>query len=90
MHRLSNFLSVLALTSATLAVCVTYFSFPPMGYEGMIFLSSVAVVLALGSGLLSLALAAIILVTKKPPKPLKPAAISIVSIAIALGYIWTM
>lgn len=90
MHRLSRFLSVVALISATLAVCVTYFSIPPMGYEGMIFLSSVAVVLALGSGLLSLALAAFVFVRKKPPKPLKTTAISILSIAIALGYVWTM
>lgn len=90
MHRLSRFLSVIALISATLAVSVTYFSFPPIGYEGMIFLSSVAVVLTIGSGLLSLALVAIIFVRKKPPKPVSTTAISIVSIAIAFGYIWTM
>ncbi len=61
-----------------------------MGYEGTIFVSSVAVVLAIGSGLLSLILAAIILVRKKPPKPVKTSAISIVSIAIAFAYIWTI
>ena len=71
MHRLSGFLSIVALISATLAVCVSYFSIPPIGYEGRIFLSSVAVVLAIGAGLLSLALAAIIFARKKRPKPEK-------------------
>jgi hypothetical protein len=37
-----------------------------------------------------LALAAIIFVRKKPPKPVSTTVISIVSIAIALGYVWTM
>lgn len=90
MYRLARFLSIVALISATLAVSVTYFGFPPIGFEGMIFLSSVAVVLVIGSAVLSLALAAIIALKGSSPKPLVPTAISILSLLIAVGYIWTM
>lgn len=90
MHRLSRFLSVVSLTSSTLAVCLNYYWIPSLGYEGTVFVSSVAVVLAIGSGLLSLILAAIILARKQPPKPIITTAISLVSIAIALAYIWSI
>ena len=90
MYRLSRFLSIISLISAILAFAVTYFGFPPIGFEGMIFISSVAVVLAIGSGVLSLALATIIYLKGSSPKPINPAAISIASIVLAIGYIWTM
>ena len=80
----------MALISAILAVSVTYFGFPPIGFEGMIFLSSVAVVLVIGSAILSLVLAAIIALKGDSPKPLVPTAISFLSLSIAIGYIWTM
>lgn len=90
MYRLSRFLSIVSLISTTLAFGVTYFGFPPIGFEGMIFISSVAVVLALGSGILSLILAAIIFLKGSAPKPENPMVISIASIVLAMGYIWTM
>ena len=90
MHRLSRFLSTVALTSSTLAVCLTYYSIPSLGYEGTIFVSSVAVVLAIGSGLLSLILATIILARRRPPKPYITIAKAIASIAMAIAYIWSI
>jgi hypothetical protein len=44
------------MTAAVTAICVTYFEFPPVGFEGMVFISSVTVVLALGAGAMSLTL----------------------------------
>ncbi len=90
MYRLSRFLSKVALISAMLAVSVTYFEFPPIGYEGMVFVSSVAVVLTIGAGVLSLALALFLFIRKSSPKPVNATFISILSIAIAFGYVWTM
>ena len=43
----------MAIVSATLAVSMTYYELPPIGYDGIIFVSSVAVMLAIGSPLLS-------------------------------------
>jgi len=90
MYRLSGFLSKVALISAMLAISVTYFEFPPIGYEGMVFVSSVAVVLTIGSGILSLALATILFVKKISPKPVNATVVSILSIILAFGYVWSM
>jgi len=90
MYRLSKFLSKVALISAMLAVSVTYFEFPPIGYEGMVLVSSVAVVLTIGSGILSLALATILFVKRASPKPVNATVVSILSLILAFGYVWSM
>lgn len=89
-YRLSRFLSKVALISAILAISVTYFEFPPIGYEGMVFVSSVAVVLTIGSGILSLALATILFIMKASPKPVNATVVSILSLILAFGYVWSM
>ena len=61
-----------------------------MGYEGIVFVSSVAVALALLAGAMSLTLAAYLLLRHKPPKPLNSVLISAVAIAIALTYVWAI
>ena len=73
-----------------LAISVTYFEFPPIGYEGMVFVSSVAVVLTIGSGILSLTLATILFVKKASPKPVTATVVSILSLILAFGYVWSM
>ncbi|MBT8433040.1 MAG: hypothetical protein KJN95_00170 [Gammaproteobacteria bacterium] len=90
MYRLAGFLSKVALISAMLAVSVTYFEFPPIGYEGMVFVSSVGVVLTIGSAILSLALASILFVKRTSPKPVNATVISILSLILAFGYVWSM
>jgi len=90
MYRLSGFLSKVALISAMLAVSVTYFEFPPIGYEGMVFVSSVGVVLTIGSGILSLVLASILFIKRASPKPVNATVISILSLILAFGYVWSM
>ena len=90
MYRLSGFLSKVALISALLALSVTYFEFPPIGYAGMVFVSSVGVVLTIGSGILSLILASILFIKKASPKPVNATVISILSIFLAFGYVWNM
>ena len=90
MYRLSGFLSKVALISAMLALSVTYFEFPPIGYEGMVFVSSVGVVLTIGSGILSLILASILFVKRASPKPVNATVISILSLILAFGYVWSM
>jgi hypothetical protein len=67
-----------------------YFQFPPMGKEGIFFMSSVAVVLALLSGALSLTLAAYLLLLGKSPKPLNAMLISVLAIAIAVTFVWAI
>jgi hypothetical protein len=73
-----------------LAVSVTYFEFPPIGYEGMVFVSSVGVVLTIGSGILSLVLASILFIKRASPKPVNATVISILSLILAFGYVWSM
>jgi hypothetical protein len=90
LHRLAGFLAKLAIVSVALAVSMTYFDFPPMDYAGMVFFSSVAVVLGIGAGALALMLVTIILVKGTPPKPLVPMIVSGTAIAVAFGYIWAM
>lgn len=90
MHRLSSFLSSVAIISATLAVCVTYYEFPPIGFEGMILVSSVAVVLAIGTAVLSLCLAAIQAASGRSPKPVTATVLSSLALIVAFGYIWSM
>lgn len=90
MYNLSSFLSKVALISVLFAVSVTYFEFLPISYQGMVFVSSVAVVLTIGSGILSLALATILLVKRASPKPANAAVISILSLMLAFGYVWSM
>jgi len=89
-YRLSKFLSVVAMTSAVIAISVTHFKFPPVGYEGMVFMSSVAVVLAIGAALLSLVLVGSLLIRRKLPHPVNPAVVSLLSLALAFTYVWTM
>jgi len=56
----------------------------------MVFVSSVGVVLTIGSGVLSLALATILFIKKTSPKPVNATVVSILSIILAFGYVWNM
>lgn len=78
------------MISAIIAVCVTYFGFPPIGYAGMVFISSVAVVLAIGAGGLSLLLAGTLILRRQGPRPVQSIAVSLLGIALAITYVWTM
>ena len=88
--RLSRFLSQVAMTAAVTAICVTFFEFPPVGFEGMIFISSVAVVLALGAGMLSLTLASYLFIRRRSPRPTSATIVSFLAIALALAFVWMM
>ena len=90
MYRLARFLSTIAILAAVLAVSVTYLGFPPVSYEGMVLLSAVAIVMALASGGLSLLLSIILVIKKQAPTPVRPAAVSVLAIALATTYVWTM
>ena len=50
----------------------------------------VAVVLAIGAGLLAIALAVLILVRRLPAKPWNPIAFASLAIALALVYVWLL
>ena len=89
-YRLSKFLASVAMTSVITAISVTYFEFPPIGYGGMVFISSVAVVMTIGAALLSLILVGSLLIRRKSPPPIKPVVVSVLSLALAFSYIWTM
>ena len=78
------------MTSAIIAVCVTYYQFPPIGYAGVVFVSSVAIVLTIGAAGLSLLLATVLFVRRKQPKPLNATVMSVVSLALAFAFVWTM
>jgi hypothetical protein len=78
------------MTAAVIAICVTYFEFPPVGFEAMIFISSVAVVLALGAGTMSLTLAIYLFIRGRPPRPTIPTIVSSLAIVLALAYVWMM
>jgi hypothetical protein len=78
------------MMAAVTAICVTYFEFPPVGFEGMVFISSVAVVLALGAGTMSLTLAIYLVIRRKPSPPMSPTIVASLAIALALTYVWMM
>lgn len=88
--RLSRFLCVVAMTSAVTAISVTYFEFPPVDYQGMVFISSVEVALTIGAALLSLILAGYLLIRRKSPRPVNSAVLSLLSLAPAFTWVWTM
>ena len=90
MYRLARFLSTVAILAAALAVSVSYLGFPPVSYEGMVLLSAVAIVLAIGAGGLSLLLSGALLLQRRPPNPIRPAVVSALAIALATLYVWTM
>ena len=73
-----------------LAFASTHYQYPPIGYEGVIFIGSVGVMLAIGAALLSLLLAGLLLVRRQPQKPWSAIAFSCVSIALAGTYMWLL
>ena len=78
------------MTAAVTAICVTYFEFPPVGFEGVIFISSVAVVLALGAGTMSLTLAVYLFIRRRSPRPMSPTIVASLAIGLALAFVWMM
>lgn len=89
-HRLTKFLSRVALVAAALAFCVTYYDYPEIVYEGRIFISSVGVAMAIIAGLLSLALGSLLLIRRLPPKPWNAIVVASLSIVLALTYVALM
>ena len=89
-HRLSKFLSRVALVSVVLAFGIAYYDYPPIGIEGRIFISSVAVVLALGAGLLTLVLAGLLLVRRQRPRPWNAVVVACLSVILALVFVWLL
>jgi hypothetical protein len=64
------------MTAAVTAICGTYFEFPLIGFEGMAFISSVAVVLALGAATMSLTLTIFLFIRHRSPRPTSPAIVA--------------
>lgn len=88
MRRLASFLSMMAMISATLAICITYLAVPSAGDPGLLFLAAVAVMLALMTGALALLLAAILYARRQEPAPFAPALLSLIALALAGGYLF--
>ena len=78
------------MTAAVTAICVTYFEFPPVGFESVIFISSVAVVLALGAGTMALTLAVYLFIRRGSPRPMSPTIVASLAIGLALAFVWMM
>lgn len=89
-HRLSRFLSRLALVSSAFAIFIVYLASPSLGYEGTIFISAVAVALAIGAGLLSLLLGGLLLLRRQPPRPVNAITVASLAIALALAQVWLL
>ena len=90
MFRLSSFLATVAICAAVLAISVSHLGFPPVSYEGMVLISAVAVVMAIGAGGLSLLLAVLHLIIRKHPRPLRSLVLSILALLLAASYLATM
>lgn len=90
MYRLSRFLAFVAMASAITAVSVTHLGFPPVGYESMVVVSSVAVVLAIGAATLSLILAGALWLRRIKPRPTRIITVSMLALALAFTYVWTL
>ena len=73
-----------------LAFASTHYQYPPIGYEGVIFISSVAVMLAVGSAMLSLALSGLLLIRRQPPRPWNAITVACLSMMLAFTYIWLL
>jgi len=89
-YRLSRFLAFVAMTSAIAAVSVTHLGFPPIDYEPMVVVSSVAVVLAIGAATLSLILVGALWLRRIKPRPTRVIATSMLALALAFTYVWTL
>ena len=86
-HRLTKFLSRVSLFAVALAFIVTYYDYPDIVYEGRVFISSVAVALAIIAGFLSLAIAGLLLLRRLPPKPFNAMVVASLSIVLAFTYV---
>ena len=73
-----------------IAFACTHYQYPPIGYEGVIFISSVGVMLAFGSALLSLILAGLLLSRRQPPKPWNAVVVACLSIVLGTTYVWLL
>ena len=70
-----------------LAFASTHYQYPPIGYEGVIFISSVCVMLGIGAAVLALALAGSRLMRRQLPKPWNTIVVAILAIVLAITYI---
>ena len=71
------------MAATVTAICVTYFEFPRVGFEGLVFISSVVVVLALGAGTMSLTI--YLFIHRRSPRPTSPTIVASPAIVLALA-----
>ena len=67
-----------------------YYQYPRIGFGGILLLSSTSVALALLSATLSLLVAGVLLLRRKPPRPLNQILVSMLAVVIALTYVWAV
>lgn len=87
MARLSMFLALVAAVSVALAIVMAVLVARQGGVPGLLFLSSVAVMLALLSSALSLLLASILFARRDPARPVRAVWLSLAVVAAAAGYL---
>ena len=67
-----------------------YYDFESIDYAGIVFLSSVSVMLALMAGSLSLVFALLLLARRQLPRPINPMVVSGIAMVLAGVYIGTL
>ncbi len=75
-----------ALSIACFAACAAYLTAPSVGRAGLTVLLGLMAAVTYGTGLLSLPIAALIVLCLRPPKP--PVALSLGALAVTGGYAW--
>jgi hypothetical protein len=76
MRRSADILAFLSVLAALLALSVTQFAFPPVGFEGMIAVAGLSSGLSILTGLVAMVLCLVIVVKDTGPKPLRPTFVS--------------
>jgi hypothetical protein len=82
MRRSADILAFVSVLAALLALSVTQFAFPPVGFEGMIAVAGLSSWLSILTGVAAVALCAVLLVKDAGPRPLRPALVSVAAFCV--------
>jgi hypothetical protein len=90
MRKSADILSLMALLAAMLALSVTQFAFPAVGFEGMIAVAGLSSVLSILSCLTAFALCVVLLAKHARPRPWRPALVSAGAVCVLAITSWLL
>ena len=88
MRRAADILAFVSVVVAMLALSVTQFAFPAVGFEGMIAVAGLSILLSILAGVWAIVICAVVLVKGAGAKPLRPALVSVAALCVLAFVRW--